>query len=196
MVVIALDRAFFQQRARGALGEDAPMQAGHYCAADMLMKELGNVLLADFRMRRMPSPTYLESLAGVISVHLAMHHYAARPGLATRGLPLHKLKRALHFIDEHIAAAIHVADLAEPAHLSLYHFARMFKEATGVPPHRYITSRRIDRAKHLLRETDLPLVDVASEAGFQTQGHFTSVFRRHAGVTPRTFRLARAYTLV
>jgi AraC family transcriptional regulator len=65
----------------------------------------------------------------------------------------------------------------------------MFKEATGVPPHRYITLQRIDHAKRLLTETDLPLVDVAAAVGFQTQGHFTSVFRKHAGLTPRIFRL-------
>jgi AraC-like DNA-binding protein len=85
---------------------------------------------------------------------------------------------------------IHVADLAGTAHMSLYHFARMFKEATGVPPHRYIIFRRVHRAKNLLRETDLALIDVAAEAGFQTQGHFTYVFHKHAGVTPRAYRLA------
>jgi AraC family transcriptional regulator len=154
------------------------------------MKELGNVLLRDFRMRRIPSPTYLESLAGVIAVHLAAHHYAERRALAARGLPVHKLQRALRFIDEHIAAAIRVADLAATAHMSLFHFARMFKEATGVPPHRYITLRRVDRAKSLLRETDLPLVDVAAEAGFQTQGHFTCVFRKMTGITPRAYRVS------
>jgi AraC-like DNA-binding protein len=191
-VVIALDRAFFQNSARGALGADAPMLTGHYCAADTLMKELGNVLLRDFRMRRIPSPTYLESLAGVIAVHLAAHHYAERQVPAARGLPLHKLQRALRFIDEHIAAAIRVADLAGTAHMSLFHFARMFKEATGVSPHRYITSRRVDRAKSLLRETDLPLVDVAAEAGFQTQGHFTCVFRKLTGITPRAYRVSFA----
>jgi AraC family transcriptional regulator len=190
VVVIALDRAFFQNSARGALGGNAPMVTGHYCAADTLMKELGNVLLRDFRMRRIPSPAYLESLAGVIAVHLAAHHYARRPTAAVRGLPRHKLQRALRFIDEHIAAAIRVADLAGTAHMSLFHFARMFKEATGVPPHRYITSRRVDRAKSLLSETDLPLVDVAAEAGFQTQGHFTCVFRKLTGVTPGAYRVS------
>jgi AraC family transcriptional regulator len=190
VVVIALDRAFFQNSARGALGGDAPMLTGHYCAADTLMKELGNVLLRDFRMRRIPSPAYLESMAGVIAVHLAAHHYAERPASAARGLPLHKLQRALRFIDEHIAAAIRVTDLAATAHMSLFHFARMFKEATGVPPHRYITFRRVDRAKSLLSETDLPLVDVAAEAGFQTQGHFTCVFRKLTGLTPRAYRVS------
>ena len=190
VVVIALDRAFFQNSARGALGAEAPMLFGHYCAADTLIKELGNVLMRDFRMRRIPSPAYLESLAGVIAVHLASHHYAQRPAPAARGLPLHKLQRALRFIDEHIAAAIRVADLAGTAHMSLFHFARMFKEATGVPPHRYLTCRRVDRAKSLLSETDLPLIDVAAEAGFQTQGHFTCVFRKLTGVTPRAYRVS------
>ena len=90
---------------------------------------------------------------------------------------------------KHIADAVQVGDLASTVHMSPYHFARAFKQTVGQPPHAYITGQRMERAKDLLRNTDLPLVDVAASAGFQTQAHFTGVFRKHAGVTPRIFRL-------
>jgi AraC family transcriptional regulator len=189
-LVIALDRSFLQSTAQTVSGNGAAMLCGRYSAADNLMRELGNALLRDFRAGRIPAPPYLESLAGVIAVHLATHHCVHRAPILG-GLPRHKLERVLRFIHEHIEAAIHVNELAATAHMSAYHFARMFKEATGIPPHRYITLQRVDHAKQLLGDTDLPLVDVAAAVGFQTQGHFTSVFRKHAGVTPRTFRLAR-----
>jgi AraC-like DNA-binding protein len=146
--------------------------------------------MRDFRAGRIPRTPYLESLAGVIAVRLATHHRVDGAPTIDRGLPRHKLQRVLRYIHEHIEAAIHVNELAATAHMSAHHFARMFKEATGIPPHRYITLQRVDHAKQLLSDTDLPLVDVAAAVGFQTQGHFTSVFRKHAGVTPRTFRLA------
>jgi AraC family transcriptional regulator len=192
MVIISVDRAFFQNKARVALGNSVSMTLDHYCAADPLVKELGNALLRDFRAHRTPAATYLESLAGVIAVHLAANHCGSpvRAVVRARGLPRHKLQRVLSFISEHIDAALHVAELSATAHMSLHHFARMFKEATGVAPHHYVTLQRIDRAKSLLSGTDHALVDVASEVGFQTQGHFTSVFRKHTGLTPRKFRVA------
>ena len=141
-------------------------------------------------MLRLPGHVYLESLASVIAIHLATN-YGRRhaQSRACVGLPPHKLSRVLAFIREHIADAIRVDHLASMLHMSPCHFARMFRQAVGQPPHAYITSQRMRRAKELLRETDMPLVDVAAGAGFQTQAHFTGVFRKHAGVTPRLFRL-------
>jgi AraC-like DNA-binding protein len=74
--------------------------------------------------------------------------------------------------------------------MSPFHFSRLFKLATGESPHAYLTRRRVERAKELLADSSLPLVHVASAVGFQTQGHFTEVFRRHTGTTPRRFRLS------
>jgi AraC family transcriptional regulator len=73
--------------------------------------------------------------------------------------------------------------------MSPYHFARMFKQATGQPPHLYVVMQRVSHAKGLLQDTELPLLEVAELAGFRTQGHFTGVFRRYTGQTPRAFRL-------
>jgi len=132
----------------------------------------------------------MESLASVIAIRLATSYgrIDAEPG-ACVGLPRHKLNRVLAFIEEHIAETVPVHQLAATVHMSPCHFARMFKQAVGQPPHVYILGQRMERAKDLLRNTDLPLVEVAARAAFQTQAHFAGVFRKHTGVTPRLFRL-------
>src|SRR5262249_48428312 len=106
-----------------------------------------------------------------------------------RGLSARRLKAVLRYIREHLHAALTLRDLAAVAHLSPYHFARRFKESTGLPPHQYIIARRIERAKQLLRgEDDLSLAQVAARTGFWDQGHFTRHFKRLVGVTPKRFR--------
>ena len=78
--------------------------------------------------------------------------------------------------------------MAAVAHLSAYHFARQFKAATGLPPHRYVIARRVERAKQLLHAgTDLSLAEVALRAGFSDQSQFCQHFKRLVGVTPGQF---------
>ena len=105
------------------------------------------------------------------------------------GLPQDKLKDVLVFIDESLGESVKVRALAERVGLSQFHFARMFRRSVGRPPHGYLTDLRMERAKRLLRETDLPLARVAALVGYQTQAHFTGVFHREVGVTPRSYRL-------
>jgi AraC family transcriptional regulator len=111
------------------------------------------------------------------------------PPSAVPALSPQRLQRVLAHIEEHLGDRVTVGQLAAVAHASEFHFARMFKRTTGTPPHAYMTGRRIDRAKELLARSELPLVEVAARVGFQTQAHFTVVFRRHVGRTPRIFRL-------
>lgn len=109
---------------------------------------------------------------------------------APSGLAPHRLQRVLELIDERLADPLQVRELAATAGLSPFHFARMFKLATGKPPHAYITAQRMEKAKLLLGASDLPLCDVAAHVGYQTQAHFTGVFHRRVGVTPRVYRRA------
>jgi AraC family transcriptional regulator len=189
-VVISLDTAFFEEKAREARVSEAPTLTGRYNAVDPFMRELGNELRSELLMQRCPPRTYLESLAAVIAVHLVRNYCngAAAPH-SCAGLAPHKLARVQAYIREHLAEAMRVQRLAAAVHMSTFHFARMFKQATGQPPHVYLTMQRIEYAKRLLRDGRLPLIAVAAQAGFQTQGHFTGVFHRYAGVTPRIFRL-------
>jgi len=190
VVLITLDLAFFHQKARAALGREALRLVAQYCAADALLREVGNTLRAELQMLKVPSAAYLECVAAVVAIQLGGHHTVEHAIVRDyNGLAQHKVKRVQSFIAAHFAETLSLAQLAELVHMSPFHFARMFKKATGKPPHAYITVQRIEHAKGLLRDTELPLVDVAGSVGFQTQGHFTGVFRKICGVTPRIYRL-------
>ena len=106
------------------------------------------------------------------------------------GLAPHKLQKVLAYIEEHLGEPIGVRQLASQVHMSPFHFARRFKQAVGTPPHAYITHVRVDRAKRLLATTSLPLIEVATRVGYRTQAHFTGVFHRYVGTTPRAYRVS------
>ena len=78
--------------------------------------------------------------------------------------------------------------LARVSGASAAHFARSFKEAFGLPPHRYLLTRRIERAKTLLRETDLPITEIAFQTGWQSLGTFGRTFRDVTGESPGELR--------
>jgi transcriptional regulator GlxA family with amidase domain len=78
--------------------------------------------------------------------------------------------------------------LAEIAQLSVHHFARAFRQSLGIPPHNYIVQRRVEHAQQMLRNTDLPLSEIAIEAGFTDQSHLARHFRTITGVSPSLAR--------
>ena len=108
----------------------------------------------------------------------------------SNGLSRERLKRVYDYIEAHLDNRLSLTDLAAVACLSPYHFSRSFKQAVGIGPQRYVTRRRLDRAKTLMRRTNRPLALIAQEVGFADQSHLTSVFRREIGVTPGHFRAA------
>lgn len=105
------------------------------------------------------------------------------------GLAPHKLQKVLLYIEERLSEPVGVRELALHVHMSPFHFARRFKQAVGTPPHAYITQERMERAKRLLARSNLPLIEVATRVGYRTQAHFTGVFHRYVGTTPRSYRV-------
>lgn len=190
-LVLRLAPGYYAQRVLAALGEVVPL-AVRFAAFDPFIRALTGDLLDQLRSGERPSAAYLEPLGAVLCVHLARHYGAAavEPNSAPCGLPPHRLMHVQAFVRDHISEVLHVERLAAEVHMSPYHFARMFKHATGQPPHLYVVMQRVSHAKALLQDTELPLLEVAEKSGFRTQGHFTGVFHRYAGMTPRTFRLA------
>jgi AraC family transcriptional regulator len=187
-LILSIDaRFFFNQVARALGGDDAALLEPH-ATADPLIREVGNAVESDVRSRRPPDAGYVESLAVVLAAHVARKYVGAKAA-SCGGLAPHKLRCVRNHVSEHLGETIRVDQLAEAVHLSPFHFARMFKHSTGQSPHLYILMQRIERAKEILVETNTALVDVAAEVGFRTQGHFTGVFHRYAGFTPRAFRL-------
>ena len=108
---------------------------------------------------------------------------------AARGaLDPRRLRRVTEFIEAHLGEGLTIEALANEACLSPFHFARAFKAATGTAPHRYLTDRRIGRARALIAEVRLPLAEIAEQCGFSSQPHFTRWFKRIVGITPGAYR--------
>ena len=129
-------------------------------------------------------------------LHNYESHAPTLPAGLRGGLAPHKLQKVLGYIDEKLAEPIGVRELASQVHMSPFHFARRFKQAIGTPPHAYITQVRMERAKRLLSGTNLPLLEVATRVGYRTQAHFTGVFHRYVGTTPRAFRVSSRKELI
>jgi AraC family transcriptional regulator len=139
----------------------------------------------------------IESLANVLAVHLIRHVLAPhRPARGPDGaLPRGRLRAVVEYIEEHLDASPTLEQMAAVARLSLYHFARQFKAATGVPPHEYVIARRVERARQFLQDSGkLSLAEVAAHAGFTDQSQFSRHFKRLVGVTPRQFRMSARIT--
>ena len=129
-----------------------------------------------------------ESLATVLAVHLIRH---LANGPAVRGLTgvlaRSAVKAVEEFVMDNLDASIGLADLAAVVHLSEYHFARLFKQTTGQTPHQFVITKRVEKAKELIRGRRLTLVEVAAAVGFSDQSHLNRHFKRLVGVTPKQF---------
>jgi AraC-like DNA-binding protein len=104
------------------------------------------------------------------------------------GLAPARASRICEYIDSHLQENIALEELAEIAQLSVHHFARAFRQSLGIPPHNYIVQRRVEHAQQLLRNTDLPLSEIAIVAGFTDQSHLSRHFRTITGVSPSLAR--------
>jgi AraC-like DNA-binding protein len=104
------------------------------------------------------------------------------------GLSSGAMRRVREYVEVHLGESIDLSILAGVAGLSMHHFARQFKQSTGVTPHFYLTKKRVERAQQMLIHTDLSLAEVACHVGFFDQGHLARHFRYMLGTTPREFR--------
>jgi AraC-like DNA-binding protein len=107
---------------------------------------------------------------------------------AQGGLAPWQLRRAEALMSEDLTARVPLGQLAQACSLSVRHFARAFRQSTGIPPHRWLLNRRIQRAKELLGDSRLSLFDVAVACGFGDQSHFTRMFSAAVGLSPGLWR--------
>jgi AraC-like DNA-binding protein len=112
--------------------------------------------------------------------------------LHTRGgLPPRALQRVRDYIDFHLKENIGLEELAATADLSMFHFARVFKQSQGITPHSFLLQRRIERAQELLAHSDMSLSEIAGATGFSDQSHLARQFRARVGVSPSAFRWSK-----
>jgi AraC family transcriptional regulator len=130
---------------------------------------------------------YAQALS-IVLAHELVRRPTPAPNYRRGGLASWQQKRVAEFIDEHLAEDIPLAALAGIARLSLFHFARSFKQSFGMPPHRYHLARRIARAKSLLSEHARSVTEIAFEIGFRESSSFTAAFRKLTGASPSQYR--------
>ena len=159
--------------------------------SDGVISSIGMALLGELESEGLSGRLYAESLANVLAVHL-LRHYTTGMGQVQRfsgGLSAQRLRQVTAYVAENYSNDIRLSQLAKVAGMSSFHFAREFKRTTGTTPHQYLIKIRVERAKALLAEGEMPLIEVGLQSGFSHQSHFTRLFRRLTGTTPMSYRL-------
>ena len=162
----------------------------HLPLDDPLLRHIAAVLQAAVTAEDMADRLYAGVLAKALADHLLRRYAACRQPerVYSGGLTPSKLQRTTAYIQAHLEHALSLVELAAVAQTSPAHFARMFKQVTGQTPHQYVTTCRMECAKHLLTETTLLLHEVGAQVGYADQSYFTAMFRQHVGTTPKAYR--------
>ena len=167
--------------------------APFFDAPDAHIERVGLSLLSEMETGGLGGELFAESLANVLALHLVRHHSSL--GRASRrrterggGFSKRALGRATDYINDNLSQKLTLAGMAEAVHMSPYHFARSFKAATGLSPHRYVVRQRVERAKALLADTDLTIAEVARAVGFANQSHLAFHVGRLLGAPPKALR--------
>ena len=162
-------RLFFRDRALWAIASKLKAQADKTAPGQRQYAETLGILLAHELLRLNNSATDEKTYV--------------RGGLAAW-----QQGRVADYVEEHLGENVRLSNLAEVAKLSAFHFSRAFKQSFGMPPHRYLTSRRIERAKMLLANDTTSVTQVGVAVGFAETSSFTTAFRKHTGLTPTLYR--------
>ena len=162
-----------------------------FAITDPLLEQLA-IAIANALRDGTEDGLYVDSIAQMMAAHLARtHSNRSRPTrmpAAPAGISGRKMRRLLDLIEEHLDGDLSLERLAAEVEISPLYLPRAFKAAFGQPPHQYILSRRIERAKELLRDTSTPIADVALAVGFSSQSHLSNWFLRTVGVSPASYR--------
>jgi AraC family transcriptional regulator len=189
-----LEPNFVQKTAEACnLNHDQLALQPQIAVRDEQLSHMAMSLLYELKAENIVGRLYADSVASVLAIQLIRRYSCLKDvGIRKGGMAPHKLRRALEFIGDKLEqpGGIALDILAQEVGMSRYHFSRVFKESMGLSPINYIVRQRIERAKKLLTETDLPIADIALQAGFSGQSHFTTFFRKLVGLTPRSFRRA------
>jgi AraC family transcriptional regulator len=159
---------------------------------DELIKQVGASVLNELSEQTATSRMVAEMSSLMLATRL-IQNYVDRNLIdritgASRSLDHARMRRVLDYIDQNLEEEFTINDLAQVAHLSEFHFARMFANTIGMPPQRYVSQRRLESAKKMIGAGRLPLSEIAFRSGFSSQASFTRAFRRATNMTPGEFR--------
>jgi len=189
---VHLDAPQLEARARQGLDLSYFALRDQFRVQDGLLTQLGRQLLAAAGCEHALGQLYIESLSTALSYHLIEHYatYERRAAGAGARLPAPVLARIDAYLEASAEHPITLEALADLANLSVFHFARRFKQTTGCSPYQYVIRWRIERARQLLRAGQLPVAAISDALGFASPAHFAVAFKRVVGQSPRDFQRA------
>jgi AraC family transcriptional regulator len=159
---------------------------------DELINQIGLSVLSEMMSPTAAGRMLVETSSLLLAARLAHAHAETElirlPILTPHRLDNVRLRRVLAYVEEHLAEDIAVADLANVACLSIFHFTRAFAATMGVPPHRYVSRRRLETARAMIATGRASLSEIAQDCRFSSQSSFTRAFRRATGMTPAEYR--------
>jgi AraC family transcriptional regulator len=158
---------------------------------DPLLEQLAIALGEALRNGAVRDGLYIDTIAQMMAVHVARSHSVqSRPASlpSTPGVSHQRMRQLIEFIEANLDQPLTLDAMASQVGISPLYLARAFKAAVGQSPHQYVLTRRIERAKELLRNTELPIIDVALSVGFSSQSHLSHWMIRQAGVSPGVYR--------
>ena len=161
----------------------------HFARPNLLIQSIALNLKAEFDSGNC-ALSYIESLYNALMMHLLNNHAEKRyyQEQNSAGLPAYKLKQALDYINNNIDKSIKIQDIAKVIGISQYYFCRLFRESMEITPYRYVIQQRIAKAKLLIEEDKMSLLDIALECGFSSQSQMTHHFQKLVGTTPKVYR--------
>ena len=163
---------------------------GRSAFQDPLLAQIGLALWRELEHPTTTGKLYAQTAAQMLAVHLLRYYTTPNHQIkdSTQGLTPRQIGQVTDFVLAHLNQDLSLSTLAQQIGFSPYHFARLFRRTTGESPHQFVLSQRIERAKALLREADLPLAQIALASGFASQSHLTQTFKRALGLTPADYR--------
>jgi len=162
---------------------------------DDVIDQIGRSILSELAVETTASRVYVEAASLALAARLLQMHCDSGACASTEpslhSLDHIRLRRVLEYIDTNLKNDITLENLAGIAGYSVFHFARKFTLAMGIPPHRYISRMRLENAMAELARGKLPLAEIALNAQFSSQASFTRAFHRVTGRTPLEYRRRR-----
>jgi AraC family transcriptional regulator len=189
-MAIALDPTDFDNTVGESTNSNLIEIIPQWPITDPLIFGIGWALKTELESGGLNGTLYVDALKNALSMHLLHRYCAQKPHRREfeNGLEPVKLQILINYINDYLNRDLHIAELANLVHISPYYFSRLFKQSTGVTPHQYMTKRRIEKAKELLKRRDLSITYISQQVGFHDQSHFSKTFCKIVGVTPKKYR--------
>ena len=170
-------------------GIKGAVELGHWCKMrDVRVAALAKAVNAE-RIAGFPSGRlFLDSIEQAIAAALVDAYARQNRAVQRGGLGPARLRTVKELVHAKMEEELTLIEMAQSVELSAAHFSRMFRKSTGETPHDFVLRQRVERAKEMLREAEMRVLDVAVACGFKTQQHFARVFRRICGASPTEYR--------